>query len=180
MKYLASLLVSAALASSAFAGPVTYSGKSSKAVTPMAPTGCACFDPGFALGVYGGAFLPNGGNEDDALGGGVLGEYFFTPYIGIQGSYGIYATDSEHHEFDGALVLRYPITSVCVAPYVMVGGGFSTNSDTDGNWFAGAGIEARIESLNCLGIFADGAYHWSADDNQADYTIVRLGVKFPF
>src|SRR4051812_35988130 len=105
MKYLASLLVSAALASSVFAGPVTYSGKSSKTVAPVAPSGCACFDPGFALGIYGGAYLPNGGPDDDSLGGGVLAEYFFTPYIGIQASYGVFATDSEHHEYDGALVL---------------------------------------------------------------------------
>ena len=179
MKYLASLLVSAALASSVFAGPVTYSGKSSKTVAPIAPSGCACFDPGFAFGVFGAAILPDEGSDDE-LGGGVLGEYFFTPYIGIQGSYGIFATSPEHHEFDGALVLRYPITSVCVAPYVMAGGGFSSNSDDKGNYFVGGGIEARLEGLNCLGIFADGAYHFAADDGDADYTIVRLGVKFPF
>lgn len=179
MKYIASLLVSAALASSVFAGPVTYSGKSSKAVTPLPPAGCACFDPGFALGVFGGGYLPDSAG-DDVLGGGVLGEYFFTPYIGIQGSYGIFATDAEHHEFDGALVLRYPITSLCIAPYVMAGGGFSVNSEDKGNYFVGGGIEARLESLNCLGIFADGAYHFAADSSDVDYTIVRLGVKFPF
>ena len=119
------------------------------------------------------------GDEDNVLGGGVLGEYFFNQYIGIQGSYGIYATSSEHHQFDGSLVLRYPITSLCIAPYVMAGGGYSTNSDSQGDIHVGGGIEARLESLNCLGIFADGAYHFSEDDDQ-DFTIVRLGVKLPF
>ena len=38
MKYLASLIVTAALASSAFAGPVSYSGKGGKPVQPVAPT----------------------------------------------------------------------------------------------------------------------------------------------
>ncbi len=178
MKYLASLIAMVALASTAFAGPVTYS-KAPKSVAPIAPAGCACFDPGFAFGIYGGAILPDEG-EDDSLGGGVLGEYFFTPYIGIQGSYGVFATGSEHHEFNGALVLRYPITSLCIAPYVMAGGGYSVNSDNGGNYFVGAGLEARLESINCLGIFADGAYHFAADDGDEDYTIVRLGVKFPF
>lgn len=176
MKYIASLIMTVALASSAFAGPVTYSGKGGKPVQPIAPVGCACFDPGFAIGAFGGAILP-GNDEDDALGGGVLAEFFFTPYIGIQGSYGLYATDSEHHQFDGSLVLRYPITSICVAPYLMVGGGFSTNSDTAGDAHLGGGIEARFEGMNCLGVFADGAYHW---DNDGDFTIVRLGVKLPF
>lgn len=179
MKYIASLIMTAALASSAFAGPVTYSGKGGKPVQPIAPVGCACFEPGFAIGAFGGAILPDGA-EDDALGGGVLGEFFFTPYVGIQGSYGLYATDSEHHQFDGSLVLRYPITSICVAPYIMAGGGFSTNSDTAGDWHVGAGIEARFEGMNCLGVFADGAYHWSADSDADDFTIVRLGVKLPF
>lgn len=175
MKYLASLLVSAALASTAFAGPVTYSSKAPKDVV-IPPAGCACFDPGFAFGAFGGGFLPNGEGEDE-LGGGVLAEYFFTPYIGLQGSYGIYATDSEHHQFDGSLIVRYPITSICVAPYLMVGGGFSTNSDQQGDAHLGGGVEARFDSLSCLGVFADGAYHW--DDN-GDFTIVRLGVKIPF
>ncbi len=181
MKKIASLLMTLALAGAAYAGPVSYSGKDSKAVVPpVVETGCACFEPGFAMGIFGAGFLPdNDSVEDDVLGGGVLLEYFFNPYIGVQATYGIFATDSEHHEYDGALVLRYPITSICLAPYVMVGGGGSTNSEQKGNYFAGAGLEYRIESASCLGIFADGAYHWDADE-EADYTIVRLGVKFPF
>jgi hypothetical protein len=175
MKKIASLLLSVVLASSAFAGPAAFSGKSGKGpVAPMAPAGCNCFAPGAAVGIYGAAIL---GNNDDALGIGLLGEYFFTEMLGIQGSYGAFNTDSTHHEFDAALIARFPIKSICVAPYAMVGGGFSTNSSTQGNFFAGAGLEARISSANCLGIFADGAYHWGAD---FDYTIVRLGVKFPF
>lgn len=182
MKKIASFLMTLALASSVYAGPVSY-GKSGKAVQPPlppVPTGCECFGPGLSLGVYGGGYIPDSGTEDDVLGGGVLAEYFFNPYVGIQGSYGIFATDSEHHEFNGALVLRYPITSLCIAPYVMGGGGYSVNSDDKGNYFVGGGIEARFESLNCLGVFADGAYHFAADSDDADYTIVRVGVKFPF
>jgi hypothetical protein len=183
MKKIASLIMSLALASSAFAGPVSYSGKGGKMVQPppSPALGCECFGPGFALGVFGGGYLPDDDSiEDDALGGGVVAEYFFNEYIGIQGTYGIFATDQEHHEFDGALVLRYPITSICVAPYAMVGGGFSVNSEDKGNYFVGGGVEARFAGANCLGVFADGAYHFAADDGDTDYTIVRLGVKFPF
>ena len=178
MKKIASLILSVALASSAFAGsPVTYSsGKNAK--TPMAPqpTGCNCFAPGADFGFYGGAILNDKGG-DDSLGGGVLADYFFTENIGVQGSYGIFATNSEHHEFDGALVLRAPIKSLCIAPYALLGGGFSVNSAQRGNYFVGGGLEARFSGAGCMGIFADGAYHFASTGS--DYTIVRLGVKFP-
>ena len=178
MKTLASLILSAALASSAIAGTsVSYSGKSGKAVQTMAPQGCDCFAPGFALGVFGGAFLPTHGS-DSALGGGVLAEYFFTENFGIQGTYGIYDTHSQHHQFDGSFILRAPIRSLCIAPYLMAGGGLATNGTTRGDYHVGAGIEARFSSLGCMGIFADGAYHFAANDG-ADFTVVRLGVKFP-
>jgi len=180
MKYIATLLLSAVLASSTFAGsPAPYSGKGGKIVQPMAPDGCECFAPGAAFGVFGGGIFPEEGGSD-AAGGGVLAEYFFNPYIGLQGSYGLYATSSEHHQFDGSLVLRYPITSLCIAPYILGGGGFSTNSDDNTDYHAGAGIEARFASMDCMGVFVDGTYHFAADDQDSDFTVARLGVKFRF
>lgn len=172
MKLLTTLLMTAALASSAIAGPIAT--KNPKA--PVMPDpGCQCFAPGAALGVFGGAILPNGRGGDDALGGGLLGEYFFTENIGIQGSYGVYATHSEHHAFDASLVLRAPIKSLCLAPYLLAGGGYSVNGTSEGNFHVGGGVDIRL--AGCKGLFADGAYHFA---NDGDYTIVRLGVKFPF
>ncbi len=171
------LVISGFFAATAFAGPITYThaGKGNDLVQPVRPLSADCFEPGAAFGIYGSSIL----DGDDALGGGALAEYFFSDYIGLQASYGIFATDSEHHEIDAALVLRYPIPSLCVAPYVMAGGGLGTNASTEGNVFVGAGIEARFENVDNLGIFADGAYHWT-DGDAPDYTIIRLGVKFPF
>jgi len=177
MKKIASLIMSLALASSVIAGPVTISGKGSKIVAPIAPEGCTAFAPGGAFGAFVGGFLPSKGG-DDVLGGGVLGEYFFTENLGVQGSYGVYATNSEHHQFDGSLVLRAPIKSICVAPYILAGGGLSTNATTRGDYHVGAGIDARFSSLHNIGIFADGAYHFASEGS--DFTVVRLGVKFPF
>jgi len=177
MKTLASLLITCALATGAFAGEVSYSAKSSKAVQSVPPPlGCDCFAPGAAFGIYG-AYINFDGGDDD-FGGGVLGEYFFTENIGIQGSYSLLATDSEHHEFDAAVVARFPIEDICLAPYIMGGVGYGSNSEEAWNVFAGAGLELRIPDVNCLGIFADGAYHWSEDED-ADFWLVRLGVKFP-
>lgn len=175
MKVLPILLVALGLALPAFAGEAYVSSKN-VTTPPPPPAGCDCFAPGAAIGIFGAGILPDS-EEDDALGGGALIEYFFTEHIGLQGSYGIFATGSEHHEFDAALVLRFPITELCIAPYVMGGAGYSANSVENWNWFAGGGIDVRLPESDCLGIFADGAYHWGEDDS-ADFTIVRVGLKF--
>lgn len=168
--------MSLALASAAVAGPIAA--KNPKApVMPPPPAGCECFAPGFAVGIFGGAILPDSDAADDELGGGLLGEYFFTENIGLQGSYGIFATESEHHAFDANLILRAPIKSICIAPYALVGGGYSTNSDSEANLHVGGGIDIRLPAAGCTGVFADGAYYFGEDN---EYTIVRLGVKIPF
>ena len=176
MKVLPILLLALGLSLPAFAGTETYVSSKNTVTPPPPPSGCDCFAPGAAIGIFGAGILPDE-DEDDALGGGLLAEYFFTENIGLQGSYGIFATGSEHHEFDAALVVRFPITSICLAPYVMGGAGYATNSEDNWNLFAGAGLEARLSEADCLGIFADGAYHWGEDDS-GDFTIVRVGLKF--
>lgn len=180
MKSLTTILMTMALTASVFAGPAGYpAAKNAKApVAPMPPvqTGCGCFGAGGAFDVFGGAYLPK--NGDDVLGGGLGFNYFFNRNVGIDLNYGLYATSSEHHQFDGNLVFRAPIDSLCIAPYLLVGGGMSTNSVTRGNYQAGAGLDVRIPSASCLGLFAEGAYHWSTV--APDYTTVRLGLRIPF
>ena len=61
---------------------------------------------------------------DTAFGGGIGYTHFFNRNIGIDVNYGLYSTDKEHHQFDGNLVLRAPIDSLCIAPYALVGGGY--------------------------------------------------------
>ena len=174
---IASLLISAALASAALAGPATFSGKGP--VTPLPEP--SCFGPGLDVGVFGGGFLPRHSHDDydNALGGGVLVDYFFSKYCGVEFSYGAFATASTEHLFNGDFILRAPIESICVAPYLMVGGGFHVDGETVGEYHAGAGVEVRFKSLNHMGVFADGAYYWHGDgDRNRDFTLVRLGVKF--
>ena len=178
MKSLTTILMSVALATSVVAGPVGSAPKNAKApVAPApAPAGCGCFGAGLSADVFGGAYLPEFG--DEALGGGVGINYFFSRNVGIDLNYGLYATDKEHHQFDANLILRAPIDSLCIAPYVLVGGGLATNSVTRGNYQVGGGLDVRIPSASCLGIFAEGAYHFS--EEEPDYTTVRLGLRIPF
>lgn len=178
MKSLLTLLTVVALSGSAFAGSYGYKNPKAPVLPPPPPAGCDAFGPGLAFGAFGGALL---GDTDDVLGGGILAEYAFSEYFAVQGSYGLYATESEHHNFDAALVLRYPITSICLAPYALVGGGFATNAENVGHFFVGGGVDWRIPTASNLSVFADAAYYFAdrdyGDDNS---TIVRLGVKMPF
>ncbi len=178
MKYILTLLMSVALASSALAGPMSAPKNPKAPVLPPPPAGCDCFGPGMSFDVFGAGFFPEGGG-DEAAGGGVGMSYFFTRNLGIDLNYSLFATSKEHHQFDGNLVLRAPIDSLCIAPYLLAGGGFATNSNSYGTYQAGAGIDIRLQSMNCLGIFAEGLYHF-ANDEAPDFTTVRLGVRIPF
>jgi len=176
MKQLAFLVTSMALASSAFAGPIEYTGKAAKDVIepPLPPCGCQCFAPGLAMGIFAGYYNPYDCGSS-AWGGGALAEMFFTENFGLQLSYGAYNTKSTHHQIDGDIMYRVPIKSLCIAPYVMVGGGIGANSVNTGSFHAGGGIEARFDALNCMGLFVDVAYHWAQDD--MDFLVVRAGIK---
>lgn len=179
MKSIVTLLMSLSVATALVAGPAGYPAKNPKApVAPMAPppTGCNCFGPGATFDVFAAGILPAGGK--DAAGGGIGVDYFFNRYLGVDLNYAVYGTSSAHHEFDGNLVLRFPIDSLCIAPYAIAGGGYATNSVKSGNYDVGGGIDIRIPSANCLGIFAEGAYHFA--NNESDYTTVRLGLRIPF
>ena len=176
MKFTA-LLFTLALATSAFAGSPVVSSKNAKGpVAPLPEPTCGCFGPGFTFDVGGAAIFDREGQ--DALGGTVGVNYFFNRNIGLSTSYSLLATHSEHHEFDGNLILRAPIDSLCIAPYALAGGGYSTNGTSGGNYDVGGGLDIRFSPKSCLGIFAEGAYHWAAAGS--DYTTVRLGLRIPF
>ena len=174
---IASLLFTLALVATSLAGPATFSGKG-PVIPPPEPT---CFGPGLDIGIFGGGFLPQHSNDglQNALGGGVLVDYFFNQYAGVEFSYGAYATSGTQHLFNGDIILRAPLHSICVAPYLMVGGGFHVDGQTVGEYHAGVGVEMRFKSMDNIGVFADGAYYWHGDgDRNRDFTLVRVGVKF--
>jgi opacity protein-like surface antigen len=183
MKKLTSIIVVAvALCSSVSAGVVSIPEGNSKGpgkgiVTTPA---CPCFAAGFSLGGFGGAEFPTHGDGHTGLGGGLLAEYFITENVGLRLSYAAYSTTPVHHEVAGELLLRYPIPSLCIAPYVIAGGGDSVNGSNHGFWNAGAGLEVAIPSAHCLSVFLEGSYQFTSAKHGNDHTVVRLGVKYPF
>lgn len=179
-------LVAAALlgaASTLVAGPMS-SGKDGKvAIQPPVATGCECFNGGWAFSGYGLFLTPDSEVEDDTFGGGIAAEYFFNQYVGVSAlAQWADPSDSLVHNYAADLVLRYPVTTYCFAPYIFAGGGVHTNGETEIIGRAGAGVDIRI--LNCNGLFADWTYTFpgggGGDDDIEDYQLVRLGVKVAF
>jgi hypothetical protein len=177
MKKITALFAVAMLASSAFAGPVTYD-KGSKGVVPPPPQE-SCFGPGFDIGLFGSALIPkNKDLFDNGGGGGILVEYFFCNYVGVQASYAANSTAGTLHTYSGDLILRAPIESICIAPYLLVGGGGDTDGKSEGQFHVGGGLDVRFRG-SPLGIFADAAYYWhSSEERDRDYTMIRAGLKW--
>ncbi len=171
-KLLSTLAILTASISLATAGD--YSAKAP--VAPIAPE-CTAFDPGFELSTYIAGSL---GGDDDVIGGGIGIAYFFTENIGLDTNYSVFDNDSAAHFITADMVLRFPMKSACIAPYLIGGGGIRTNSTTEGVWRLGGGIDFRPEALGNIGIFADGTYNWINGGAYQDVTIVRLGVRLPF
>ncbi|MEM0968188.1 MAG: hypothetical protein AAF191_18085 [Verrucomicrobiota bacterium] len=116
--------------------------------------------------------------DSSAMGGGVGLDYFFTDKVGVGANYAVFAFDDEVHTVTADLALRYPISKAGLSPYLLLGGGLSTDgTDTNGLYRLGGGMEVRLLNSQ-MGIFADGVHNWVANDE--DFTIARLGVRLPY
>jgi hypothetical protein len=173
MKKLA-IIAMAGFATSAFAGtPMVSSGK--KTVTPPE----ACFaETELQLDVYA-AYSSSDGDHGDGFGGGLGINYFFQRYFGIGVDTTLTDGDtSAVWQISGSLIGRYPIElgSVCLAPYVKVGGGLQVDGGPEGYISTGGGLEFRVTPR--LGIFGEGSYNFSEGEN--DFAQARLGMRFVF
>ncbi len=162
----------------ATAGEMMYSSpKQSKGVMPppLPDPGCNCFDSSVNIDLFGVGVFGHGSDIDDALGGGIGLTTFVNPYLGFSLNAYWWDNDSAIHSVDGSVILRAPIVESCISPYVFGGIGGYFDSINQVTYHAGAGIEVKIDQASCLGIFADGAYHWADDTDE--YTVARLGVR---
>ncbi|MES2705103.1 MAG: hypothetical protein V4726_00735 [Verrucomicrobiota bacterium] len=143
------------------------------------PTICECFKDNTAfVSIYAAGVLPDGGGHfDDGMGAGLALDYFFSRHVGIEVDAAWAAVGDDLGIFTSSLVLRLPIDSICLAPYLFAGGGIQANDgDTRGIGHVGAGVDWRF--TRCFGIFGDGRYTWAPDDQ--NYTVVRAGVRIAF
>jgi hypothetical protein len=162
-----------ALAGTGIAGTPMYTSKD-----PVAPEPCFN-DVELQLDVFG-SYNDGRARADrgDGWGGGLGVNYFFTRILGFGAAANLYDGDGEGEwNFDFDVIARFPIEGgVCIAPYVLAGGGLATNGNTVGTWNVGGGLEWRATSS--FGVFGEGRYIWGAQDE--DTVTARVGLRFVF
>jgi hypothetical protein len=112
-------------------------------------------------------------------GGNVGLNYFFDPFIGIGGN--INMSDNGGNFIDqalGNLILRFPIRSIGVAPYIFGGGGRGT--DPSWEWLADGGVGIEFRPSPVLGIFSDATYIWHLKEGSFDRLLLRVGARLVF
>jgi hypothetical protein len=152
----------------AFAGD----GKSFKevktVVTPAPP--CRFRDMEWQIDGFYSAFF--GGS-----GGGFGVNFFFLRYFGIGYEAQWYDNHGtvEHLPIGGNFFVRYPICSLNLAPYVLVGGGGAWDHNGTGYGNVGLGLEYRF--TDHIGAFVDGRYFYGGTGNVGN---LRAGMRFAF
>jgi hypothetical protein len=110
-------------------------------------------------------------------GGDVGINYFFLRNVGIGADANMSANGGNFVDgVLGDLILRLPLGNSGFAPYVLGGGGRTT----DGSWQwvgqGGVGLEYRFTHM--IGLFADGRYIWP--QHTSDALLLRVGVRIAF
>jgi len=178
MKTLLSMLAVAAIATgTAFAGPMTYDKKVVKEVIVEDVCNFRDFEvqlDGYFAGVA--SEQSSGGVINSGVGGGVGLNVIFAKYFGLGLEYTPYSNDGvAEHLIIGNFFLRYPICSLNLAPYAMVGGGAGWDGISIGFGHVGGGLEWR--PIENVGFFADGRWLYGAPDN---FALMRTGIRLAF
>ncbi len=177
MKTLLCLTTIVALATSAaFAGD----GKTFKSKVVVEPPTCKFRDTEFQIDTFYTGFVGSSGSRLQTGSGGGLGlNFFFAKYFGIGWEGSVYSNDGTASwlPLNGNFFIRYPICSINLAPYVVVGGGadFQQGRHSIGFGNVGAGLEYRL--TNNIGLFSDGRYYYGGSGNVAN---IRGGLRFAF
>jgi hypothetical protein len=152
--------------------------KSFKDKVVVETSDCRFRDSEFQIDAFYTGFMGGGGSTFKTGSGGGFGiNYFFARYFGIgyEASWYDNGGTAEHMPLNGNFFVRYPICSLNLAPYVMVGGGAGWDGTVVGYGNVGGGLEYRV--TDHIGLFVDGRYFYGGSGNVAN---LRSGLRFAF
>jgi len=110
-------------------------------------------------------------------GGNVGVNYFITQNIGVGADANMSANGGNFVDAVlGNLTLRLPLGNSGFAPYVLGGGGRTTDATWEWVGQAGVGLEYRFSRR--IGLFADGRYIWP--EHSPDALLLRAGFRIVF
>jgi hypothetical protein len=142
-----------------------------------------CYDSGFEFSGFASGFWPEGNAFDNALGGGVSLAYFFGRNLGLELDYMAHGGGTSQQVGHFNAVYRLPLGGECcatIAPYFFGGLGMVSVNENEMLWNIGGGLDFRLESWGCVGLFADFSYNFVDDAVIPDFTVVRAGFRVPF
>ena len=119
---------------------------------------------------------PRGSVLDSGWGGGIGGSYYFTENFGLMGRAYWWDEGSVLHTVNASAIVRAPIQSICLAPYLFGGIGGHFDGVNQFGSHLGAGLEFRMTER--IGIFADYSYNWA--EKTEDWNLFSAGVRFAF
>ena len=172
-KYITLAIITLAMLSSSFAG------SDFKVSKNVIEDSCKFRSNEIQIDAFGlGAFYNQG---RPGWGGGLGVNYFFAKYFGLGVEQDLFGRNdngsSSYTEWGtfGNACLRYPICSLNIAPYVIVGGGVIYGKKTVGGGTVGGGLEYRISDN--IALFGDARWLYTEDNNAV---MARTGLKFAF
>lgn len=124
------------------------------------------------------------GKPSESIGGNCGVNYFVTKYlgVGIDNSVSGYGTPSSikaSERLQADLLLRYPIENWHLAPYIMVGGGATWDTSSQGNGNVGGGFDYRL--THHIALFGDVRWlYGNSTQGIVSTAMPRAGVRFVF
>jgi hypothetical protein len=112
---------------------------------------------------------------ETGAGGGFAFNYIFFRYFGLGVENFWTANGPAVYHLGGYGILRYPIESLRLAPYALVGGGAGLGGTSFGYFNVGGGLEFRITPN--IGTFVDSRWYLGNPTNGSD---IRAGVRLSF
>jgi len=187
MKSTTLLIALVAFATGVYAGPTAPI-----TTGPTAAPTMELFGPGWELGGHALFLTPQAHRASNAWGGGVDVDYFFTPYVGLEGTAAWASphsreTENSHLNYGNYtldVILRLPFEAYHIAPYIIGGGGMiSAKSDFNGDrvnkWLGQVGAGVEFKPVAKFSIFADWIYNFpGASGDVPNYQEIRMGLKF--
>lgn len=173
------LLSIIAIAAFSAASAVAGDGKSFKETKVVVePEVCVFKDYEFSLDAFFAGVVGQGEAFQGGVGGGTGANFFFLKYFGIGAEAWWYGNGgTAEHNITGTFQIRYPICSLRLAPYVLVGGGAHFDGEAKGSVQVGGGVEWR--AFDHVGFFADGRGVITGPDSNT-FGLFRTGIRFVF
>jgi len=179
MKKYALIAAMTALSAIALSNANAGDGKTFKDKVPVEPEVSLFRDTEFQFDGFYHQFFQKPGSDSHIIrtgaGGGFAFNYIFARYFGIGVENFWTSNGPTSYHLGGYGILRYPIESLHLAPYALIGGGAGLGNLSYGYFNVGGGLEYRFTPN--IGTFVDSRWYIGNPANGAD---LRAGVRLSF